>query len=386
MSRQAISETVKRKLYAESMGRCMNPSCKKELFSPNGDILEKAHIDPYCKTADNAFENLVILCPNCHTAFDKNAAFSPAEVMEWKKIRAAEIKHFFRKKFDSFEDLKEMASPILFENKCYFEKYYQQDKKELWEKVEPKILANNRRLSELFSANLGLFQQHENKSYSNLECINEFLVHVQEFEATREDEEKTRSVLFPDKIESIFGITPFHDRIMPSTEALECLIKILKQDRKFGEIQLGVEQPYFTMIDNGNLCKVFLDDTPQLRQLYHDYGCFRKTGVRLESLNYALKYIRRKHLFFSLLKDDCLREIELNGVHFVFIYEYCLSRAELLHMAPEENTIVVNLHNWNGESCITREAYEEAEKMKVTLLTMDAFYEFINAIKEQSYH
>lgn len=60
MSRKEISENVKRKLYAESMGRCMNPHCQKELFRINGDIIEKAHIDPYCKTANNSFENLVV--------------------------------------------------------------------------------------------------------------------------------------------------------------------------------------------------------------------------------------------------------------------------------------------------------------------------------------
>mgnify|MGYP000476599993 FL=1 len=41
MSRKEISENVKRKLYAESMGRCMNPHCQKELFRINGDIIEK---------------------------------------------------------------------------------------------------------------------------------------------------------------------------------------------------------------------------------------------------------------------------------------------------------------------------------------------------------
>ena len=62
-----IPENVERRLYAESMGRCMNPDCRKELFCLQGDIIERAHIDPYCQTADNSFENLVVLCPNCHS-------------------------------------------------------------------------------------------------------------------------------------------------------------------------------------------------------------------------------------------------------------------------------------------------------------------------------
>lgn len=32
MSRKPIEENVKRRLFAESMGRCMNPNCRKELF------------------------------------------------------------------------------------------------------------------------------------------------------------------------------------------------------------------------------------------------------------------------------------------------------------------------------------------------------------------
>ena len=49
-----LSESVERKLYAESMGRCMNPNCKEELFKMNGDIIERAHIIPYAKTSDNS--------------------------------------------------------------------------------------------------------------------------------------------------------------------------------------------------------------------------------------------------------------------------------------------------------------------------------------------
>lgn len=106
MNSRYIDEYVKRKLYAESMGRCMNPKCQRELFRENGDIIERAHIDPYCETADNTFENLVLLCPNCHTDFDKNHAFTPEEVLGWKKIRNEEFERIFRKKYTTFEELK----------------------------------------------------------------------------------------------------------------------------------------------------------------------------------------------------------------------------------------------------------------------------------------
>lgn len=61
MSRETITENVKRRLYAESMGRCMNPNCQRELLQGSGDIIEKAHIIPYCKTSDNSFENLIVI-------------------------------------------------------------------------------------------------------------------------------------------------------------------------------------------------------------------------------------------------------------------------------------------------------------------------------------
>lgn len=155
MTREPISENVKRKLYAESMGRCMNPDCQNELFQNKVDIIERAHIIPYCETADNSFENLIILCPTCHKKFDKNSSFSPEEVKNWKQIRKEEFDRIFSKKYTTFDELKREVVPLLLENKTIYENYYLKDKKELWDKFEAKILANNRKLKRLFEQNLG---------------------------------------------------------------------------------------------------------------------------------------------------------------------------------------------------------------------------------------
>ena len=143
MSRIKIDKVVERKLYAESMGRCMNPECQVELFINDGDMIEKAHIEAYCDTKDNAFDNLVILCPNCHTNYDKNHLFTETQIREWKRIRQEESERFFSKRFSSFNELKKEVVPLLLENKSYFENYYLTGQKKLWDKFEGRILVNN---------------------------------------------------------------------------------------------------------------------------------------------------------------------------------------------------------------------------------------------------
>ena len=381
MSGRYIDENVKRRLYAESMGYCMNPNCRCNLFAGTGDIIEKAHIDPYCKTADNSFDNLVLLCPNCHTNFDKNNAFTPQEILSWKKTRQEELKNFFEKKFTTFEELEAAVVPLLMENKTIYENYYKKNNKKLWDKFEPVILINNRKLKLLLKTNLNLIQKQQEEWYSNLVSIHLFMVHIEEFEATRGDDEKNREILFPVEINSIFGVVPVEESLIPSTECLELLIKKLKEQEKFVAIEMGVEHPCILMVENNKTVQVFLDDAPRLRQIYYNYKCFKKTNVRLESLNFALKYIRNKKVPFKFINDENLREISINHIKMIFVYEYCLGQVKLMEMLPEEDTVIVNLHNWNGESCISRQAYERAEKMNVKLLTMDAFYEYVQEIK-----
>lgn len=381
MNSRYIDESVKRRLYAESMGRCMNPNCQRELFCKKGDIIEKAHIDPYCETADNSFENLVLLCPSCHTDFDKNCIFTPEEVLGWKETRREELEKMFSKKYTSFEELKKEVVPLLLENQTIFTSYYMKGNRELWDKFEVTILSNNRKIKLLFSANLDLIQYHQQESYSNLACIQVFMRHIDEFEATRTDEEKSREVLFPAEIDSMFGIAPVKDSLLPSTESLELLIERLKSQGKFETIVMGIDRPYIQMMEAEKSIKVFLDDTPRLRQLYYDYNCFRSAKVRLESLNYALTYIRSRNVNYRFLNENNLRQIIIHNIKLIFVYEYCLSQSDIIQLSPEENSVIINLHNWNGDSCISKQAYEIATTMGVKILTMKAFYGYINKFK-----
>lgn len=378
MNRKAIVENVKRRLWAESMGRCMNPDCRAELFIKNSDIMEKAHIGAYCETEDNSYENLIVLCPNCHKKFDKTGFIDENIVKQWKEIRRKELEKFFSVELSSFDQLKEKVVPFLSENYSIYKSYYLSGNKFLWDKFEPQILSNNEKLKLLFENNRTLFQQHSYKKYSNLELIQKFITHVDEFKITRDDGEKLREVLFPQEINSIFGIMPVTDYILPSTESMEELIKVLRKENLIDEVMLGIDRPYILL---KNREKIFMDDTPRVRQLYYDKSCFRKTGVRLESLNFALKYLRSRNINFTYVNQDSLREIKVNDINIVFVYEYCLSRTFLSRMSPKPNCVIVNLHNWNGSCCISREALNLADNFEVKLLTMDEFYGYINEIK-----
>lgn len=233
----------------------------------------------------------------------------------------------------------------------------------------------------MFEKNLNLIQRHREDWYSNLTYIQLFMAHVEEFEVTRGDDEKNREILFPVKLNSMFGIASVDESLIPSTERLESLIKKLKEQGKFVDIKMGVEHPYILMLENNKTVEVFLDDTPRLRQIYYNYKCFEKTDVRLKSLNFALQYIQSRQIPFEFINNENLREISINHIKMIFVYEYCLGQVRLLEMMPEEHTVIVNLHNWNGKGCISEQAYERAEKMNVKLLTMDAFYEYIKKIK-----
>ncbi|KAF0247024.1 MAG: HNH endonuclease domain-containing [Planctomycetota bacterium] len=62
--RQAIPAELKRAVLVEAGHRCAIPTCQSS-------TTEIAHIEPWAKVQEHSFENLIALCPNCHTRYDK---------------------------------------------------------------------------------------------------------------------------------------------------------------------------------------------------------------------------------------------------------------------------------------------------------------------------
>ena len=77
MSRDTISAEVKRAVLVEAGHRCAIPTCR-------ATTTEIAHIVPWAETQDHSFENLIALCPNCHTRFDQKKEIDRLAVKMYK--------------------------------------------------------------------------------------------------------------------------------------------------------------------------------------------------------------------------------------------------------------------------------------------------------------
>ena len=62
-SRPAVPADLKRRVLIEAGHRCAIPTCRH----PTTEI---AHIVPWKDAKEHIFENLIALCPNCHTRYD----------------------------------------------------------------------------------------------------------------------------------------------------------------------------------------------------------------------------------------------------------------------------------------------------------------------------
>ena len=63
-NRPAIPAEIKRGVLVEAGHRCAIPTCKQ---TP----VELAHIIPWSQVKEHTFDNIIALCPTCHTRYDK---------------------------------------------------------------------------------------------------------------------------------------------------------------------------------------------------------------------------------------------------------------------------------------------------------------------------
>jgi hypothetical protein len=220
----AITAKTKRMLLSKSGGYCQNPNCNIDLYTifqsgETSNIQELAHViaqqdngprgDTSASSRDE-FENIILLCSNCHTTIDKNPEeFSVEKLRTWKKEHIDKIKSLFVvPKFSKRSELKKEIDALLMENKYIFNQYgpfseeakrSQTDASAFWNKKSmEKIIPNNRKIENLLTANIDLMDPQEKLVYYR------FKDHKEGFEYNKLSNDKNASVkLFPEELNTI---------------------------------------------------------------------------------------------------------------------------------------------------------------------------------------
>jgi len=213
------------KLFANSGGYCQNPSCNENLYkSFEADeihIAEIAHIISVNKGArknnklspeeKGSFDNLILLCPNCHTTIDKAEDSFPVEtILKWKDEHQQKLHVTFGiQKFQNRQQGKNALEPFFRENKLIFETYGpntderfnpESSVPKIWiKKIREFIIPNNRKIFELINTNYSLLNDDEKNEFEK------FKLHLHDFEAKHLFLEEENGSQFPTKITDVYG-------------------------------------------------------------------------------------------------------------------------------------------------------------------------------------
>jgi hypothetical protein len=222
----AISERVKRLLWSRSGGYCQNQDCQIDFFTffENDEISsieELAHI--IARSSDgprgeaaipigqrDEYENIILLCPNCHSLIDKNPdQFSVATLLHWKATHEQKIKDVFIVPiFPNREGLAAEIHKHLRENRRVFQAYGPHSSHAKnpisdavldWNRyIHSTILPNNRHIAKLLIANQSLLKREENTIVDN------FIIHKEAFEYNHVSGNKTAvAPLFPQEMNTL---------------------------------------------------------------------------------------------------------------------------------------------------------------------------------------
>ena len=376
---------VQRMLWYESIGHCMNPECQTYLFQSGTSIADMAHIIEDKDDGDVSFENLLLLCKNCHNTIDANRTETTIGTLQnWKDNRNREIEEHFAQRYDSFVRLTEAVVPILKRNGQIFESYGpesggpdNEDRHELWLKFEAELISNNRRLELILTHSIYLLP------IDNRRIVESFVSHSREFAETRGDTQIKRVNLFPKELLSIFGIEPTPIGLPSSLSALQNFIRHLIRFERFRSLNLNGE-PSLTYIKNGKTVTLSLLDRPRLQQIFWNGHFFRplSTQVRTDNLVFFVNWLYKNNINYSFPDMPNLTHLTLNQKYHVRLsYSYILSISDLHAMGLNHSDIVVNQHIWNGAP-VSEQAQEYASQIGVRLFSQNEFFVYAhNKIK-----
>lgn len=157
------------------------------------------------------YDNLILLCPTCHTKIDKAESKYPKEMLiEWKTHHKQIIANAFgARRYDTREEVRKVLESLFGENRFIFNEYGplteerfnpESDQPQQWlRKVRSKIIPNNRRILAVCEAN------REHASPKERQLLEAFRQHVDDFEAKHLAGAEQNGRRFPDHFEAIFS-------------------------------------------------------------------------------------------------------------------------------------------------------------------------------------
>jgi len=87
MDRDTVPAEIRRKVLVEAGHRCAIPTCQ-------ATTTEIAHINSWAQSQDNSFENLIALCPNCHTRYDQKREIDRKAMQMYKRALRSNNQRF----------------------------------------------------------------------------------------------------------------------------------------------------------------------------------------------------------------------------------------------------------------------------------------------------
>ncbi len=194
--RKHIPTETKLRLFSEAAGHCQHPNCLQPLFPAEmgGDkhIAEMAHVIPHGETGPrhedrpagvfdaDSFENLILLCPTCHTIIDKDPdGYCRATLIGWKSKHLAALalkQGIFA--YDERNQVREAVTAGMAENKAIWEEFAPADGSSfecdpesesalVWEqRMRNVILPNHFRIQAIIKANLHHMTDAEKQTFA----------------------------------------------------------------------------------------------------------------------------------------------------------------------------------------------------------------------------
>ena len=215
------------RLWADSSGYCQNPDCQAPLFvdlksGSAAHFGEVAHViaasadgprgDDTANEADlGAWDNLILLCANCHTIADKAPADHPIELLlEWKESRLRRVEASLGiASFATRAEACDAIEPYASQNRYLHATFgpdndYRIDPEAeeaiVWQReMTDTIIPNHRRILRIIDANTA------HLTHAEKETVAAYRVHIGGLIRRHHGDGGIRTVLFPREMDKIFA-------------------------------------------------------------------------------------------------------------------------------------------------------------------------------------